>query len=166
MTIANRLTVVFVSKRNSFRSVLAQACLEHLSKDRFTTLSCGCPWRIPNAIHPAALGALARARMRRPDMIPTAWTELKWVDLAKASFIITLDAQIHRLEPPWLGLPDSALWDMPDIAAQDDPDALAYGAIQVLYALRRRVELFVNLPLTTGYRANDRHDVRDLAWMS
>lgn len=95
-----------------------------------------------------------------------AWTEIRSRDLAKASFIITLDAQTHGLEPSWPGQPDSALWDMPDAAGQDDPEAVAYGAIQVLYALRRRVELFVNLPLTTGDRVCVRDDIRDLGRMS
>lgn len=43
--------------------------------------------------------------------------------------------------------------------------ALAHAAIQMLYALRRRLELFVNLPLHGADRAAIRSDVRDLAHM-
>ncbi len=55
---------------------------------------------------------------------------------------------------------------MPDVAGQKDPEAAAYGAIQILYALRRRIELFVNLPMAKGERASIRDDVRDMGRMS
>ncbi|WP_261802493.1 low molecular weight phosphatase family protein [Variovorax sp. PAMC28562] len=165
MAIADQMTVVFVSRRNSLRSVLAQACLEHLGQSRFVALSCGRPGYVAEEVHPAALGALAGASMQPPAMVPAAWTQLRSRDLAKASFIITLDAETHGHEPSWPGQPDSALWEMPDAAGQDDPEAAAYGAIQIIYALRRRIELFVNLPMAKGERASIRDDIRDMGRM-
>ncbi|MEB0060345.1 protein tyrosine phosphatase [Variovorax sp. LG9.2] len=165
MTAVNRVTVVFVSKRNSLRSVLAQACLQHLGDDRFAVVSCGWPGHIADRIHPAALGALAGASMPPPAMIPAAWSHFQARHLARASFIITLDAETHGQEPSWPGQPDSALWEMPDAAALKEPQAAANGAVQILYSLRRRIELFINLPLAKGDRASLRDDIRDMGKM-
>jgi arsenate reductase len=165
MSTAARVRVIFVSRRNSLRSVLAHACLEHIGGDRYAALSCGSPRHLASEIHPAALGALASARMRPPLGVPTSWDRLKERGAGRASFIITLDDETIGTQPAWPGQPDTALWSMPDVTALEDPEKTAYGAIQVLYALRRRLELFVNLPLAKGDRASLRADVRDLATM-
>lgn len=162
MAKSDRLTIVFVSKRNSLRSVLAHACLEHLGGDRFGVWSCGRPGHVAAEIHPAARAALAGASMQAPAIVPMSWKQLDARKLAKASFIITLDAETHGLEPAWPGQPDSALWAMPDVALKDGTEPAAYEAIQLLHALRRRIELFVNLPLATANRVFVRDDVRDL----
>lgn len=165
MSTVGKVRVIFVSKRNSLRSVLAHACLEHIGGDRHAVLSCGSPKYLASEIHPAALGALASARMRPPLGIPTSWEKLKEQGAARAAFIITLDDETMGEQPAWPGQPDTALWSMPDVAALEDPEKTAYGAIQALYALRRRLELFVNLPLAKGDRASLRADVRDLGTM-
>lgn len=103
--------------------------------------------------------------MRPPLGVPTSWDRLKERGAGRATFIITLDDETLGAQPAWPGQPDTALWAMPDIAALEDPEKTAYGAIQVLYALRRRLELFVNLPLARGDRASLRADVRDLGTM-
>jgi len=103
--------------------------------------------------------------MRPPPGIPTSWEKLKEQGAARATFIITLDDETMGEQPAWPGQPDTALWSMPDVAALEDPEKTAYGAIQALHALRRRLELFVNLPLAKGDRASLRADVRDLGTM-
>ncbi|KQU87053.1 protein tyrosine phosphatase [Variovorax sp. Root318D1] len=165
MSTAGKVRVIFVSKRNSLRSVLAHACLEHVGGERFAALSCGSPKYLASEIHPAALGALASARMRPPLGIPISWERLKERGAARAAFIITLDEETIGAQPAWPGQADTALWSMPDVAALGDPEKTAYGAIQALYALRRRLELFVNLPLVKGDRVSLRADVRDLGTM-
>ena len=46
-----------------------------------------------------------------------------------------------------------------------DPERVAHEAIQMLFSLRRRLELLVSLPLHGGDRAAVRSDVRDLGYM-
>ena len=103
--------------------------------------------------------------MRPPLGIPTSWERLKERGAARAMFVITLDDEIVESQPAWPGQPDTALWSMPDVAALADPEKTASAAIQTLYALRRRLELFINLPLANGDRASLRADVRDLGTM-
>ncbi len=160
-----RFIVIFVSRRNTLRSILAQACLSHLGGDRFAAHSCGHPAQLGTAIHPAASRALASAHMPVPAIRPHGWNELTLGSAPHANFVITLDAEMLALQPRWPGQPDHALWDFPDVAAIDDLDEATRAALQMLYALRRRLELLTSLPLQGGDREAIRSDVRDLAHM-
>jgi len=161
--VAKRFEVIFVSRRNSLRSILAQACLTHLGADRFTALSCGQPGYVSAALHPAAVGALASASMPVPTVHPRGWDELARASSHRADFVITLDEATLAFQPRWPGQPAAALWGLPDAAALDSPEEAAHVAIQTLYALRRRLELMISLPLHGADAAAMRSDVRDLA---
>ena len=165
MVASDKTRVVFVSKRNSLRSVLAQACLEHLAGSRFAVQSCGWPGHVAERFHPAALGALASASMKPPRGQPKSWNTLRESGAARARFLITLDEESSGALPAWPGQPDTALWLLPDIAASTDAETVAHGAIQLLYRLQRRLELFINLPMIAGDRDSLRLDVRDLGSM-
>lgn len=120
---------------------------------------------IADTIHPAAIGALSSEGMPVPTHLPCDWDDLMRTKSAQAEFAITLDEATSLSQPRWPGQPDSALWALPDAVGIGDPEAVAYAAIRTLYALRRRLELFVNLPLHGADRAAIRSDVRDLAHM-
>jgi arsenate reductase len=79
--------------------------------------------------------------------------------------VITLDEATLQFQPIWPGQPDAALWDFPDIVALDNADDIDRAALQVLYALRRRLELLISLPLHGADPSAIRSDVRDLAHM-
>jgi protein-tyrosine-phosphatase len=163
--VPKRFVVIFVSRRNTLRSILAQACLSHLASDRFAAYSCGHPAHLGHGIDPAAVSALASARMPAPSLAPRGWGELTRSGSPTANFVITLDAEMLPLQPSWPGQPDAALWAFPDIAAMSHPDDAAHAALQMLYALRRRLELLMSLPLNAADREAIRSDVRDLAYM-
>ncbi|MBB3180861.1 low molecular weight phosphatase family protein [Variovorax sp. Sphag1AA] len=160
-----RFVVIFVSRRNTLRSILAQACLTHLGSDRFAAYSCGHPAYFGDSIDPAAISALTTARMPVPSVTPRSWGELVRSGSPQANFVITLDAEMLSLQPNWPGQPDAALWDFPDVAAMSNPDDASRAALQMLYALRRRLELMISLPLHGADRDAIRSDVRDLAYM-
>jgi len=46
-----------------------------------------------------------------------------------------------------------------------DPDRVAHDAVQMLFSLRRRLELLVSLPMQGADRSAVRSDVRDLGYM-
>ncbi|MDM0006628.1 protein tyrosine phosphatase [Variovorax sp. J22G73] len=160
-----RIGVIFVSRRNSLRSILAEACLAHLDPKRFSAMSCGQPGHVGRELHPAAVGALHSASIPVPTHAPRGWDELARSNGTVAEFVITLDAATESRQPSWPGQPDAALWDYPDVAAVDNPEKVAHDAIQLLFSLRRRLELLVSLPLHGGDRAAVRSDVRDLGYM-
>ena len=157
--------VIFVSQRNSLRSILAQACLTHLGADRFSVYSCGQPGLFSEAIHPAAASALCKANVPIPLVEPHGWDRLARASVYTADFVITLDEATLSAEPCWPGQPCSALWALPDVAGLGHPDESARAATQVLYSLRRRLE-FLNILLRRGAITTAvRSDVRDLAHM-
>jgi arsenate reductase (thioredoxin) len=161
-----RIGVIFVSRRNSLRSILAQACLENLdSKRRFAACSCGQPGQISRSVHPAAIGALNSAGIPVPSQPPRNWDELVRSGLHGIEFVILLDPALQPLEPRWPGQPDEAVWDYPDAAAGDNPEQTAHAAIQTLFSLKRRLELLVSLPMNGADKGALRSDVRDLAYM-
>jgi len=100
--------------------------------------------------------------MAAPLQPPRGWGELTRGDSPRANFVITLDADTFTSQPRWPGQPDAALWAFPDIADEQNPEA---AALQMLYALRRRLELMTSLPLQVADREAIRSDVRDLANM-
>ncbi|MDM0076006.1 protein tyrosine phosphatase [Variovorax sp. J2P1-59] len=163
--IAKRFVVIFVSRRNSLRSILAQACLAHLGRDRFSAYSCGHPAHVSDRVHPAAIAALASAGMPVPLSQPHGWDDMIRWSSPHANFVITLDETTLPVQPNWPGQPDAALWSFPDIAALDSAGEIDRAALQMLYALRRRLELLTSLPLHSADPAAIRSDVRDLAHM-
>jgi arsenate reductase len=114
-------------------------------------------------LHPAAVGALASAGIPVPSMHPRGWDELARASSHRADFVITLDEATLAFQPSWPGQPAAALWAFPDAAALVRPEEAAHAAIQMLYALRRRLELMISLPLHGADAAAMRSDVRDLA---
>ena len=158
-----RVRVMFVSQRNTLRSVLAQACLTHLAPDQFMASSCGRPGKTGRAFHPAAVGALGSAGMAVPSTQPQGWDALLRGGAAPAHFVITLDEEIAAIAPRWPGQPELATWPFPDLAANPEGEEMAVAVIRMLYSLRRRLELLVSLPLQGSDRSAIRSDVRDLA---
>ncbi|MCR6477262.1 protein tyrosine phosphatase [Variovorax sp. ZS18.2.2] len=162
---ARGIVVTFVSRRNSLRSRLAHASLAHLGGSRFTVLSCGQPGKIAGGIHPAAVAALDNAGIPQLDAPPRSWNDLTASGAPRAEFVITLDESTSLAQPRWPGQPDAALWAFPDIAEIENPEDAVRAAIQMMFVLRRRLELFVSLPLQGADRAAIRSDLRDLAHM-
>ena len=160
-----RIEVVFVSRRNTLRSILAQACLSHIDNIRFRVQSCGQPRKIDSAIHPAAIAALRSAGMATAPVEPSSWDDFAPRHGFQAHFVITLEADTLAPQPRWPGQPDTALWSYPDAAAIDDPKESAHVALQILHSLRRRLELLTSLPLHGADREAVRSDLRDLGHM-
>ncbi|MEJ8825731.1 protein tyrosine phosphatase [Variovorax humicola] len=160
-----RFRVVFVSRRNSLRSILAAACLAHLDGARFVAISCGAPGHVAPAVHPAAIDALGTAHIPVPAKEPCSWATILRGPPSRINFVILLDESIETLLPPWPGQPDFATWPFPDVAAESDPETAARAAIQVLHSLRRRLELLIALTMRGTDRAAIRSDVRELGHM-
>ncbi|MBS0455675.1 MAG: protein tyrosine phosphatase [Proteobacteria bacterium] len=158
--------ILFVSKRSSLRSVLAQACLTHMGGHQFVAQYCGQPGFVERSIHPAAKAALENAHIPVPGMPPRPWTDLWRTGSPRLDLVVTLDEGAMGSEPSWPGQPISALWAFEDAAALADPNDAARAAMRILYSLQRRLELLINLPLGRADSSAIRSDLRDLGRMA
>lgn len=160
-----RQRILFVSRRNSLRSVLAQACLMQIGSHRFATESCGQPGEL-RPLHPAAQSALNKANISVPTSPPRSWTELWRNGRPRLDIVVTLDEHTIATQPIWPGQPISVLWSFEDAASVGNPETAAHAAMQILFALRRRLELLTCLPMHRNDLTALRSDLREMGRMA
>jgi protein-tyrosine-phosphatase len=156
--------VLFVSQRNAARSLLAEACLNHLGNGRLKGFSCGVPGCVAASPEACAMAALAQAGLPTQGLRCKSWAEFTRSGVPRFGFVITLDACIDG--PSWPGQPETAQWTFPDraAAAGSDTASLTQQYLQDLHLLRRRLELLASLPMRGADQTAVRGDLRDLAY--
>lgn len=157
-------SVLFVSVENSYRSLLAEACLRHLGQGTLKAFSCGIPSRIADTPSPWTLLALQTAGIPSDGLQCKSWSEFSKSGSPKVDFVIALDAQAADSQPAWRGQPETALWAYPPmVTGKTSSIDNSVSAVHVLMSLRRRIELLVSLHQRTERHSDLRHDLRDLA---
>lgn len=143
------INVLFLCTHNSARSILAEVLLNHLGKGRFKAFSAGSSPRhggSPNAI---GLQVLQEHGFSTEGLRSKSWDEFAGADAPKMDLIITVcDNAAGEVCPYWPGNPASAHWGYPDPSAGADErtfDVQREAFRQTLIAMRRRLELLVNL---------------------
>ena len=138
--------VLFVSKTNGSRSLLAEACLNHLGQGKLKGYSCGIPSKIADAPDSWTLLALQTAGLPVEGLRCKAWSEFTRSASPKMNFVIGLDADGFEHQPAWPGQPVTALWDYPAVTKRSAGKVeVGIFAMQMLLSLRRRIELLVSL---------------------
>lgn len=156
--------VLFVSDSNACRSLLAEACLRHLGKNRFRVFSCGVPSMVADAPSSWTLLALQTTGIASADLRCKPWTEFTRSGAPRMDFVIALDADTAELHPMWPGQPETAVWDYPVLVPKKGkPADMALHTVHTLVSLRRRLELLVSLHSKGHTPADLRHDLRDLS---
>ena len=133
--------VLFLCTHNSARSILAEALLNHLDSRaptrRWQAWSAGSSPRPGQQPHPLALEVLQRAGISTEGLHSKNWDEFAAPGAPHMDLIITVC--------------DSAAgeyWGYADPSAGDAPDAAKREAFrQTLHAIKRRLELLLNLPV-------------------
>jgi arsenate reductase (thioredoxin) len=146
----NRIfNVLFLCTGNSARSIIAEALLNRLGQGKFRGFSAGSHPR--GEIQPMALDILRRSNHKVSELRSKDWQEFARPDAPKLDFVFTLcDQAAAESCPVWPGQPMSAHWGLPDPAAATGSDALIRLAYADAYRmLHNRIEIFVNLPLTS-----------------
>jgi arsenate reductase (thioredoxin) len=162
-----RVNVLFVSQRNSLRSLLAQACLNHLGRERFLAHSCGSAVPADCQPHPLVAPSLRAAGIPAENLASRSWSQYARGDRTPMRFVITLSDDVASRQPPvWPGQPDTALWTFPDLLDPARSRAVSpQEAMAMLHTLRRRIELLVSLPMRGAASGDLRSDLRDLAYV-
>lgn len=144
--------VLFLCTHNSARSILAEALLNHLSRQAPTrhwqAWSAGSSPRPGQQPHPLALEVLQKAGISPEGLRSKKWDEFAAPGAPHMDLIITVcDSAAGEVCPIWPGHPASAHWGYADPSAGDAPDAAKREAFrQTLHAIQRRLALLLNLP--------------------
>lgn len=140
--------VLFLCTHNSARSVLAESLLNHLGQGRFRAWSAGSSPRAHQQPNPFALQALQRAGISTEGLRSKSWDEFAAPEAPRMDLIITVcDNAAGEVCPIWPGHPATAHWGYPDPSDTLGTDAQKLAAFErTLIAIRRRVELLINLP--------------------
>ena len=142
------INVLFLCTHNSARSILAEALLNHIGKGRFKAYSAGSSPRDNQQPNPIGIEVLKSTGIATEGLYSKSWDEFAKPDAPVMNLVITVcDNAAGEVCPYWPGQPATAHWGYPDPSEGDGDDAHKRDAFkQTLYALRRRLELLVNLP--------------------
>ena len=162
---AQPINVLFLCTHNSARSILAEALLNHIGKARFKAFSAGSSPSENQLPNPIGLEVLQAAGIATDGLNSKNWDDFGKPDAPVMNLVITVcDNAAGEECPYWPGQPATAHWGYEDPSAGDGDDAHKREAFrQTLHALRRRLELLVNLPEASVSRLMLETTVRNLA---
>ncbi|MBO4120510.1 arsenate reductase ArsC [Cupriavidus gilardii] len=154
--------VLFICTGNSARSILSEGLMNHLGKGRFRAYSAGS--HPTGVVNPLALAALSRHGLDTANFRSKSWNEFSQDGAPQLDFVFTVcDKAAGELCPVWPGQPMTAHWGVPDPAACDGTDAQKQQAINdATITLKRRIELFLSLPLPKLDKVALQKAVRDI----
>src|SRR6202163_107184 len=142
-----RYNVLFLCTRNSARSIMAEAILNHKGKPSFAAYSAGS--YASGIVRPEALKQLELAQMPIDGLRSKNWDEFAKAGAPKMNFVFTVcDNAAKEACPIWPGQPMTAHWGVPDPAEATGTEAeVRFAFADALRMLTNRINIFVSLPL-------------------
>ena len=162
------INVLFLCTHNSARSILAEATLNHIGGGRFKAFSAGSSPRENQQPNPLGLQVLEHAGIATDGLRSKSWDEFGGVDAPHMDLVITVcDNAAGEQCPFWPGQPATAHWGYADPSALEGDDARKLEAFrQTLHAVRRRLDLLMNLPAASIDKLALQNSARGLAQSS
>lgn len=159
------INVLFLCTHNSARSILAEACLNSMGQGRFKAFSAGSSPRANQQPNPMALQALQKAGMSVDGLASKSWDVFAQAEAPVMDLVITVcDNAAGEVCPFWPGQPATAHWGYADPSeVQGTDEAKADAFKQTLHAIKRRMDLLVNLPAAKLDKLLIQQTARDLA---
>ncbi len=141
--------VLFICTGNSARSIMAESILQHLGRGRFIAHSAGSHPR--GEVHPLALQTLRSLRLNAEGYRSKSWDEFTRPGAPQFDFVFTVcDQAAGEACPVWPGQPMTAHWGVADpAAATGTAEEVTAAFHDAAVLLKRRIELFLALPLHT-----------------
>lgn len=141
--------VLFLCTHNSARSIIAEAVLNKIGKDRFNAYSAGsepAAGPVPEVL--ARLGALGYGTSA---LRSKSWNEFMGPSAPRMDFVITLcDTLDGQICPDFGNRPVTAAWPFPDPAKFTGSAVERTTLLNELYSMiRRRIEVFTALPFAS-----------------
>jgi protein-tyrosine-phosphatase len=165
MTETKPLNVLFLCTHNSARSILAEALLNHLGNGKFKAFSAGSSPRDNQKPNPMAINALNKAGISTDGLASKNWDVFAAPDAPHMDLVITVcDNAAGEVCPYWPGQPATAHWGYADPSETVGTDEQKQEAFkQTLYQIKRRLELFNSLPVSSLSKMVLQNTARDLA---
>lgn len=138
--------VLFLCTGNSARSIMAEALLNAMGKDKFKAYSAGS--HPTGSINALALELLEKNRIRATGLWSKDWNEFSQLGAPRMNFVFTVcDQAAAEPCPVWPGQPMTAHWGVQDPASvQGTVEEKRKAFLKAYTELFRRISLFVNLP--------------------
>ncbi len=152
--------VLFLCTGNSARSILAEAILSKDGAGRFRAFSAGSHPK--GEVHPLAFQTLGECGLPTQGYRSKDWNEFAAEGAPPLDFVFTVcDNAAGEVCPVWPGQPMSAHWGIEDPAAvEGDGQQRAFTA--AFHALKRRISLFLALPLESIDKMSLQHRLREI----
>jgi len=165
VTDAKPLNVLFLCTHNSARSILAEALLNHIGKGKFKAFSAGSSPAENQTPNPMAITTLEKASVSTEGLSSKSWDVFAVPDAPHMDLVITVcDNAAGEVCPYWPGQPATAHWGYADPSETVGTDEQKLEAFkQTLHQIKRRLELFTSLPLTSLSKLALEKTARDLA---
>jgi protein-tyrosine-phosphatase len=152
--------VLFLCTGNSARSILAESILNQQGMGRFRAYSAGSHPK--GEVHPAALALLTELGQDTAGYRSKSWEEFAWPGAPELDFVFTVcDNAAGEVCPAWPGQPMTAHWGIEDPAAVEG-DGQRQAFWNSYQQLRRRIELFLALPLESIDELSLRNRLKDI----
>jgi arsenate reductase (thioredoxin) len=141
--------VLFLCTGNSARSIMAEVLMNRLGQGKFLAYSAGSHPK--GTVHPLALATLQGMHLSVDGLRSKSWEEFAGPDAPPLDFLFTVcDDAAAEVCPMWPGAPMTAHWGVEDPAAfVGTEEEQRQKFLEVALLLRRRIELFINLPTAT-----------------
>ena len=159
------LNVLFLCTHNSARSILAEALLNHMGRGSFKGFSAGSSPRDKQQPNPLALEVLQKEGIAIEGLHSKSWDEFALPDAPHMDLVITVcDNDAGEVCPYWPGQPATAHWGYEDPSAGDaSEDEKRIAFLKTLHMIRRRLEIFINLPVSSLSKMALQQSARELA---
>lgn len=160
------MNVLFLCTGNSARSILAEALLAELGKERFSSFSAGStPKDNP---HPTAIKLLNSKGIDTSGFRSKSWLEFSGDDAPDMDVIFTVcDNAAGEACPIWPGHPMTFHWGLEDPAAVEEPEAAVDAAFAEAYEiLHARISAFVEVAKESTDSDSLRNEVKRLTLSS
>jgi protein-tyrosine-phosphatase len=154
--------VLFLSNRNTARSIIAEAVMNRIGRGNFSGFSAG--MQPGERIDPLVLEILDRTQYPREGLHPKHWTEFTQAGAPALDFVFTLcDPAAGEQLPRWPGRPVTADWHYPE------PEILTGATLErrkeltaILRGLERQLLAFMQLPFEKLDAISLRERLRDM----
>src|SRR5271167_4483508 len=154
--------VLFLCTGNSARSIMAEVAMNHLAGGRFRAYSAGS--HPTGRVNPLAVVTLRNMGLPTEGLRSKSWDEFASSGAPAVDFVFTVcDNAAAESCPIWPGQPMTAHWGVEDPAAVSGSDEKKAEAFRSAFmVLRRRIELFLSLPMEKTDRMFLRNRLTDI----